>query len=182
MMGAMQERWFTRQADRSAAVWNVIAQQISFSAIYNPQRPELVYMDGWSGYPAARQRLTSYMAGRREKDFVVLTGDIHSNYVMDVKPDLRDATGPTLATEFIGTSISSGGDGRDRLPQFMNYETDMPMMKYHSARRGYVTCDVSPNAFTSHYRELPFVTRPAAPVTTAASFVVRRGRPGAVKL
>jgi alkaline phosphatase D len=182
MMGAMQERWLTRQVDRSAAAWNVIAQQISFSEIFNPQRPELVYMDGWSGYPVARKRLAAYMSTRRERDFVVLTGDIHANFVMDVKADLRDANGPTVAAEFIGTSISSAGDGRDRWPQLMSYETDMPMMQYHSARRGYVTCDVSQNAFTSQYREVPFVTRPGAPVATAASFVVRRGRPGAVKL
>jgi alkaline phosphatase D len=110
---------------------------------------------------------------------VVLTGDIHSSFVMNVTRDALQPESQTIATEFIGTSISSGGDGSDRWAQLANYETTVPNMKWHSARRGYVRCELTPDRWTTDYRIVPYVRRPGAPVETVATFAVQRGRPGA---
>jgi alkaline phosphatase D len=59
------------------------------------------------------------------------------------------------------------------------YETTVPNMKYHNARRGYVRCELTPDLWTSDYRMVPYVTRPGAPVETAATYVVENGKPGA---
>lgn len=182
MLGERQERWLRQQVDRSRAAWTVLAQQVAFSPVYNPSRPQVMAMDPWSGYPAARRRLTDYMASRNEKDFVILTGDIHAHFVMDVKREPGDAGAPTVATEFIGTSISSGGDGSDRWPQFASYESTMPTMKYHTNRRGYVRCEVTPERWRADYLTVPFVTRPDAPLEVGGTFVVERGEPGAVRV
>jgi alkaline phosphatase D len=179
VLGETQERWLTAQVSRSSAAWSVLAQQISMALINNPARPEAVAMDPWSGYPAARDRLIAFMASQRERDFVVLTGDIHASFVMDLKTDVRDPSTPTVATEFIGTSISSAGDGAERWPQLRNYEETVPAMRWHDARRGYVTCEVTPAEWRSDYRILPYVSKDDAPIATKASFVVRKGRPGA---
>jgi alkaline phosphatase D len=179
LMGETQERWLAKRMNTSSTRWHVLAQQVAFAPIGDPAHPEIIAMDPWSGYPAARERVTALIAQRRERDVVILSGDIHSNFVMDVKRDPRDEKSPTVAAEFIGTSISSGGDGRDRWTQLANYEHDVPSMKYHDGRRGYVTCAVTADEWHAAYRQVPFVTRPGAPVTTAASFVVQRGRPGA---
>jgi len=138
-------------------------------------------MDPWSGYPAARDRLLAWMAGRQDKNLVVLTGDIHASFVMDVVRDALKPESPTIATEFIGTSISSGRDGSDRWGSLRNYETAIPNMKYHSARRGYVRCELTPDRWTSDYRMVPYVSRPGAPVETAATYVVESGKPGALR-
>ena len=46
---------------------------------------------------------------KRAANTVVLTGDNHANWVNDLRTDdLRPET-PLVATEFAGTSISSGG-------------------------------------------------------------------------
>jgi alkaline phosphatase D len=179
VLGETQERWLTSQVSRSSATWSVLAQQISMSLINNPARPDAVAMDPWSGYPAARDRLIAFMASQRERDFVVLTGDIHASFVMDLKRDVRDPSTPTVATEFIGTSISSAGDGAERWPQLQNYEATVPAMRWHDARRGYVRCDVTPAQWRSDYRILPYVSRDDAPIETKASFVTRKGEPGA---
>lgn len=180
MLGDTQERWLHRGVEQSQARWNVLAQQISFSRIPDPGRPENEPMDPWSGYPAARDRLLNWMAERQQKNFVVLTGDIHASFVMDVTRDaMRPEASPTIATEFIGTSITSGRDGSDRWGQFRNYETTVPNMKYHNSRRGYVRCEITADRWTTDYRRVPFVTRPGAPVETAATYVVDHGRPGA---
>jgi alkaline phosphatase D len=181
MMGDIQERWLRQRVNTARARWNVIAQQVAFMPIGDPRHPEIIAMDPWAGYPVARDRLIAFMAERRERDIVILTGDIHSNFVMDVKRDVHDPASPTVATEFVGTSISSGGDGRDRWPFLGNYEQDVPTMKYHDGRRGYVTCEVLPGEWRAAYRQVAFVTRPGAPVQTTATFRVERGTAGAVR-
>jgi len=87
---------------------------------------------------------------------------------------------PAVAAEFVGTSISSGGDGADR-SQNVNERTmpENPHLKWQNARRGYVTCAVTPDEWRSDFRTVPYVTRPGAPITTRATFVVESGRPGA---
>jgi alkaline phosphatase D len=182
VLGDRQERWLTRGVDESRTRWNVLAQQIAFARVPDPARPDVNAMDPWSGYPAARDRLLSWMTARQQKNFVVITGDIHASFVMDVTRDaLRPEGSPTIATEFIGTSISSGRDGSDRWASLDRYETTVPNMKYHSARRGYVRCELTPDRWTSEYRIVPYVTRPGAAVSTDVTYVVENGRPGAIK-
>ena len=40
---------------------------------------------------------------------MVIGGDIHSFWVTDLKTDFRDPASPTVATEFVGTSVTSFG-------------------------------------------------------------------------
>jgi alkaline phosphatase D len=179
VLGDTQERWLTRGVDQSQSRWNILAQQVAFSRIPNPNQPTFHAMDPWSGYPAARDRLLAWIAQRQQKNLVVLTGDIHAAFVMNVTRDALQPESPTIATEFIGTSITSGRDGFDRWGQLRNYETTVPNMKYHNARRGYVRCELTPDRWTSDYRMVPYVMRPGAPVETAATYVVQNGKPGA---
>jgi hypothetical protein len=44
---------------------------------------------------------------------VVLTGDNHSNWVNDLRVDDLQPKTRVVATEFVGTSISSGGNGSE---------------------------------------------------------------------
>jgi alkaline phosphatase D len=109
----------------------------------------------------------------------VLTGDIHANYVNDLKVDFRDERSPIVGTELVGTSISSGGNGSD-LPEGMKHITsENPFVKFCNGQRGYVSCDLSPTRLLAHYRTLEYVTQPGAPLQTRASFVIENGRPGA---
>jgi alkaline phosphatase D len=91
-------------------------------------------MDPWSGYPAARDRLLAWMAERQQKNLVVLTGDIHAAFVMDVTRDALQPESPTIATEFIGTSISSGRTIRSVGQAELRYRE--LNMKYHNADEG----------------------------------------------
>jgi alkaline phosphatase D len=182
VLGDTQERWLTRGVEQSQTRWNVLAQQIAFSRIPDPNRPTFHSMDPWSGYPAARDRLLAWIAGKTEKNIVVLTGDIHASFVMNVTRDALQPESQTIATEFIGTSISSGRDGFDRWGQLRNYETTVPNMRWHNARRGYVRCELTADRWSTDYRIVPYVLQPGAPVETAASFVVEHGKPGAQKV
>ena len=62
---------------------------------------------------ATRRRAPDPPAHRRRarsRNPVVITGDWHSTFVNDLKARLDDPDSPVVATEFVGTSISSNGD------------------------------------------------------------------------
>jgi len=180
MLGAEQERWLLDGLNRSTARWNVLAQQVIFSQIDFREGPEGNYnLDAWDGYPAARERILEVLASGRAANPIVLTGDVHKNYVSELKEDFDDESSKTVGAEFVGTSISSGGDGTDKLSEGQrNQLASNPHLKFVDDRRGYVRCTLDPAQWRTDLREVPYVRKPGAPISTRASFVVEAGRPG----
>ena len=120
------------------------------------------------------------MAERAPNRTVVLTGDIHTHWVNELHADFSRPGRPVVAAEFVGTSISSGGDGSaapNNDPTVLN-----PHVKWHANRRGYFTCRVEPDAWTAEYRTVPYVSRPDAPLETPTRWGLTRGRPGIQRL
>jgi alkaline phosphatase D len=182
-LGETQERWLMDGLDRSTTRWNVIPQQIMMARVDRmPGDTELFGMDIWSGYEVARRRLMEFLATRRPANPIVLTGDIHSNWVNDLKVDYENENAPVVGTEFVGTSISSGGDGVDTQDSTAAMLLENPWVKFFNAQRGYVRCSVTADQCVADYLVLDYVTRPGSPISTRASFVVESGRPGAQRL
>jgi alkaline phosphatase D len=139
-------------------------------------------MDKWDGYQVARDRVVQFLHERRISNPVVITGDVHSSWVVDVKRDWKDQASPVVATEFVGTSITSGGDGTPEPSAAVQaFLPENPQVHFFNAQRGYVRCVVTPERWQSDYRVVPYVSRPDAPVETKASYVVENGRAGAQK-
>jgi len=120
-----------------------------------------------------------FLAERRPSNPVVITGDIHTNWVSDLKRDFDRPASPVVGTELVGTSISSSGDGADMSPQGVNALGLNPHIKFFNAQRGYVRCSLTRDRLRADYRVMPYVTKPDAPITTRASFVIEDGVPGA---
>ncbi|MBC7843485.1 MAG: alkaline phosphatase D family protein [Gemmatimonadaceae bacterium] len=119
MLGAEQERWLVNGLAESRSTWQVLAQQIMFApATTKPAPGDSAYMDVWGGYPKARDRLLAAIGDRAPGRTVVISGDVHSNYVQDVRRGFDRPDRPLIATEFVGTSISSDGDGGERSAYF----------------------------------------------------------------
>ena len=100
-------------------------------------------------------------------------------WVNDLHLDAADVKSPIVATEFVGTSVSTTGDGTDITDAQRAMVAENPWVRFCNNQRGYVTCDVRKEQMTTQYRVVDFVTRAGAPVKTRASFVVESGRPGA---
>jgi alkaline phosphatase D len=180
LLGAAQERWLFDGLARSSGRWNVLPQQVMIAKVDQMPGPEERYsMDQWPGYDAGRTRLLEFFAARRPANPVVLTGDIHTNWVNDLKVNVGAAP---VATEFVGTSISSGGDGVDQTARMKDVLAENPFVKFQNAQRGYVSCSVTPQAWHADYQVLDYVSRPDAPRRTRAAFRVSAGRPGAERL
>jgi alkaline phosphatase D len=183
MMGSVQEKWLLDGFRASKRRWNVIPQQVMMAPVDLDPGPGITLStDQWSGYDVARTRLLRFFDADRGRNPIVLSGDIHNNWVNDLKVDFMDVKAPVVATEFVGTSITSGGDGSD-LPESMKPVLEAnPFVRFHNDQRGYVRCDVSRGQFRADYRIVPFVTSEGAPVSTRASFLVVDGVPGAQRL
>ncbi|MFD7444415.1 alkaline phosphatase D family protein [Streptomyces sp. NPDC059909] len=180
MLGAQQERWLADGLGASTRKWKVLAQQTVMARADRDPGPGLSLSDdNWSGYEPARQRTFDAVAERGVDNFVVITGDAHCSMVADLKLNFDDQNSPTIGAEFLGTSIASGGDGADMDARGESWLASNPHMMYYNQRRGYVRCRVTPDEWRSDYRVMPYVTKPGAPVSTHASFVVEAGRPGA---
>ena len=179
MLGMPQERWLLDGLDKSHATWNVLAQQTVMAQTDVDTGPGLrLPMDNWNGYQASRQRILDGIVDRRVDNVVVITGDAHRSMAADLKQNFDDVTSRTVGTEFLGTSIASGGDGADIDSTGQTWLAANPHIKFYNSRRGYVRCTLTRSAWRSDYRVVPYVTQPGAPVQTQASLVVAAGRPG----
>jgi alkaline phosphatase D len=178
--GPEQEAWLLEGLGRSAARWNVLAQQVFIAQVdFVPGPPRGFNVDSWDGYVASRDRLMAFLAARPALNPVVLTGDFHSNWVADLKANFDDPNSATVGTEFVGTSISSGGDGADASLAGRVALAENGHLRFHNSQRGYVRCDLTPARWTTDFRVVPYVRSEGAPISTRASFTVEAGRPGA---
>ena len=75
---------------------------------------------------------------------MVLTGDIHTNYVYDIKVDFDKSESSSVATDFVDTSVTSGGEEKLYQPYSLGMTAETPWLKFHNAERGDVSCTVTP--------------------------------------
>jgi alkaline phosphatase D len=183
LTGPDQERWLVDGLAASSARWNVIAQQVMMADVDRRAGPdELYFMDQWAAYPAARGRLLTFLEESRTSNPIVISGDIHSNWTADLTRDFADPRAAVIATEFVGTSISSGGNGNDITDTFRAILAENPHVRFYNNQRGYVRCELTPERWLTEYRVVPFVSTEGAPISTRAAFVVEDGRAGAVRV
>ncbi|RBM20973.1 alkaline phosphatase [Prauserella sp. PE36] len=181
MLGFQQERWLYDGFAASSATWNLLGSNVMMARLdHDGPSGSRLWHDAWDGFPAARKRLTDAWTRHGVRNPVVVTGDWHSSFVNDIHGDFDRPDSPVIATEFVGTSISSNGDGEVYGPYYG------PMIKYNphirffdGDRRGYVRCRVDRKEFRADLQMVDTVGRRDAGESTFASFVVEEGRPGA---
>jgi alkaline phosphatase D len=178
--GEAQEKWLLDGLAVSGARWKVLTQQVFFAQRdFGVGDGQLFSMDAWDGYLGSRNRILGFIAERNISNPIVITGDVHNNWAADLKIDFNDPDSPTVGTEFVGTSISSGGDGADTDARAQSIVAENPHIRFFNGQRGYVRCILSPESFRADYRVLPYVSQRGAPMHTRASFVVADSQPGA---
>ena len=179
LLGAAQERWLMDSLQRSRTGWNLLAQQIPVARLDRVPGPDRGYsMDKWDGYEASRSRLLQFLGARKPSNPVVLAGDVHNNWVNDLRMKVDDPKAPIIATEFVGTSITSGGDGSNMSKLMQAMASENECVRFCNDQRGYVRFELKAQELRADFRVLDYVTRPGSPVRTRASFVVEDQQPG----
>ena len=180
LLGGEQERWLAEGWDTTRP-WNLLAQQTLMARCSwrDPANGGGSYWtDGWDGYAPARNRLLGTVAQRKVGGVVVLGGDVHTNYVADLKADFDDAKSPVVAAEFCGTSITSLSLAQDRIDAARPFN---PHIHYaRGDQRGYMRFTLDAKQLQAQLRVVSDVMDANSGVSTAARFSVEAGRAGVV--
>jgi alkaline phosphatase D len=181
MLGAAQEAWLDGQFASSRASWNILAQPVLMAQRKGKTgEKQLLWSDSWDGYPAARKRLLESVVTRKVANPVVISGDVHMNFVADLKLDFDDEQSPVVASEFVGTSItSSPGSWQRNMPAIL---AENSHIKYGNGdRRGYVRASIAGGRFHAELVGLETVKKPESRAEVVARFVVEDGKAGPQK-
>jgi len=83
---------------------------------------------------------------------VVIGGDVHSFNIAELKLDFDDPRSPVVATEFVGTSITSQAWSHEQMIKFL---PDNPHIVFADNRqRGYVRVELTPKRLTADLRAM----------------------------
>lgn len=177
VLGATQEQWLETALTQSPARWNIIAQTTLMAQAERGAADErMVHTDGWDGYPAAREKLLRFIAERKIRNTVVIGGDVHFAMAGDLKVDFDRERSPVIASEFVGTSISSFGPSRARIEALLAAN---PHVKFaNGARRGYAKFEVTPQRWETSFRAVADVADAQSRVFDLAQYVVEDRHPG----
>ena len=176
MLGADQERWLDAVwSSNKSSGWNMVGQQSLLGQRDWRLGPEQsLWNDGWDGYSAARSRLTDSVRKNAVSNLVVLGGDVHENWVGQIKTDYSQASSAAVGVEFCGTSITSRSGGNGKLAETL---TENPHFIFADAeRKGYGVVDISPTQLKTTLRVVSDVTRQDTSIETLAQFSVVSGR------
>jgi alkaline phosphatase D len=170
MLGWEQERWLDDGLAGSHSVWDLLANQVPVRR-YGTRE---LGGDQWDGYDAARSRLLARLASGPANP-VVVTGDLHSNQVSDLPASFEQPGAPIVATEFMGTSVTSGGDGAVRT-SYDGFGNSWERFRQFG-QRGYVAVDLTRDRMHVQYRGVKVEQR-VSPTRVVEDFVVEAGRRG----
>ncbi len=173
LLGAPQQAWLTSRLNEASAQWKFIGQQIMFGQLRLLTLPEVELLgvpltrellaingDQWDGYAAARQRVFDAIDAGQVENVVVLTGDIHSSWGIELYRDpgelvtlLNNITGNPLdlglikasAVEFVTPSVTSPGFPAATTPLLRTLfrAVDPHIQYFQGDRNGYVVLDIN---------------------------------------
>jgi alkaline phosphatase D len=187
MTGEAQERWLAALVGAGHAKWQVLAQQVLFAPLDWRSFPwsrateaGAGRMDAWDGATAARERVLNMFRAFPAANPVVLSGDAHMASALELNDDRNGAKPRCLGVEFLGTSISSGGDGSPTFANAGALGADNPHLKFIGNERGYTRHIVTPKLWQADFRVLERISTAGAPISTRKSLVVEAGHPGLI--
>ncbi|MES0873532.1 alkaline phosphatase D family protein [Sinimarinibacterium thermocellulolyticum] len=209
LLGAEQLAWLEEQLAAPGVTWKLLGQQVMFGQLRIPSLPELsaltglpveqlqtllqglpivstgglvINTDQWDGYRAERMRVFDLLETLGVENPVVLTGDIHTSWAMDLA---RDPVNPlvydpltgegSLGVEFVCTSVTS--PGLDPLAEFAPLvRLFNPHMKYVDlARKGYLLLDITAERVVGEHWYVETVSEPGGSESFGAAFAVAAG-------
>jgi len=177
ILGDSQESWLLENLETSERTWNVLANQLPFAQMDFKQGSEEGFRtEQWDGY-VPEQRLVKTAFEEDANNPVVVTGDFHSNWANNVISAEGGSDTP-VGAEFVGTSISSGGNGTDMDDFGRQVVSENDNVEYYNNQRGYVRCTVTPAEWTTEYRVLDYVDERGSPIRTDATVELTAGQPG----
>lgn len=166
VLGNLQDAWLKKELLKSTATWKLIGNQEMMGSWRKDGAPGFLPIPGdekyfdpgcWDGFPDDRNRLFSFIDSNNINNFVVMTGDIHMAFVIDLTQEPKDKerydpkTGNgAVGVEFTVPSVSRGNFDEAGIPRSMvpiAQRFSRSLNPHHVwcqfSKHGYATLDVT---------------------------------------
>lgn len=145
LLGDEQMEWLKNGLINSTAKWKVLGQQVMVGNL--DPFGLVINNDQWDGYPTERKKLYDIILNNNIKNVIVLTGDIHTAWAMDLpynKNNYNANTGAgSVAVEFVCASITSPASPVPLEPLYPIVPVVLPHIKYVDLfKKGYGILDL----------------------------------------
>lgn len=135
LLGAPQLNWFKNELSTTTQPWKIIGNQVMVGAVEILGNP--INTDSWDGYPAERSKLFNHLVTNNIDNTVVLTGDIHTSWALD----LKEGNTP-VGVEMVTPSVTSSGSPIN-LSALITVQN--PHIKYvELTKKGFILVDITP--------------------------------------
>lgn len=174
LLGLDQLNWLRDGLEQSTKKWNILGQQVMMAPLLAFGVP--VNTDQWDGYPVERANLLNHIMNNDIENIVVLTGDIHTSWAIDIPLNgYVSSTGENSAgVEFVTTSITSPG-----LPIGIGaslVQSFNPHVKYVNLNmRGYMVLDVTKEKTQAEWYHVDNINTTSYSESMANAFYVNDG-------
>jgi alkaline phosphatase D len=204
MLGGEQLAWLTDGLRGSRAAWRLVGNPVMLGQVATQFMPEELgdplselgiltardhgpAPDQWDGYPAERDRLLGAIERGGIADVVVLSGDVHTSWAVDLRRDGVDPGSPPLAAEVVTPSVTSEnldehlGVPERREDHDIEDEVDRanPHVRWVDLdQHGFTVIDIDRERVRAEWWFVPTVRRRSPGAELGAVWCVDRGRPG----
>jgi alkaline phosphatase D len=196
MLGSEQKQWFLDQVTHSTATWKLWANEVMLMQL---KAAGFIYvdLDQWDGYPKERSALLGAIKGAGVKNFVALTGDLHTFLAGYLRTNFDNIFESPMGIELMVGSISSAN-----LAEAIQSATDLPsrplpakqfgvppnlleplirlnnphIRYWDSSTHGYGILNITPAQLTCIFKAVTSVRAPTADLVTLKTFTIPSGR------
>lgn len=200
MLGGRQRQWFFNQILNSDSTWKiwgneVMTMQLKVLSAFATQllgqpAPDLfVDLDQWDGYPVERALIFQTLKDAGVKNFVTITGDLHTFVTGYQKVNFDDPQDEPIGVEFVVGSTTSSNLAEQSDPSSPG--TSLPSIEvvtqvlrasnphiqyFNSATHGYNLVEVTSETLTCTLKAVSDITKPGGTLSTLKVFQVPRDR------
>lgn len=187
LLGRDQLAWLQQQLTHSknrGANWRLLGQQCMFGQLLDEKR-NVLNADQWDGYAHERAVILDQLKSEKIDNTVILTGDIHSAWGLDICEDpfgsgYNSQTGEgSLAVELICSSVTSPspfGDEEEALSVEKRMVAEQPHIHWVNFRqRGYVVVDLNPERASAQWWLVDTVAKVQHQEHLAATMITELG-------
>ena len=107
LLGAKQHNWLVEGLTQSKATWKLMGNQTFFGRLaltFLGAQITPLNVDAWDGFNAERQAITGALREAKVRNYLVVTGDLHTYMASNVKHNYGD-TNPLNFSNYVGAEF-----------------------------------------------------------------------------
>ena len=191
MLGREQREWFLERVTTTTATWKLWANEVMLMQL--KLGPVYVNLDQWDGYQQERNLILNAVKHGGVKNFVALTGDLHTFLAGYLKTDFDNPFEPHVGIELMVGSLTSANFTEEirsdvHLPSspapatMMNVapgvlnvvaRTSNPWIEFFdSSTHGYGVLTLTPQELVCEFKAVTTISEPTAELVTLKTFTI----------